>query len=153
MPRKQNGFGNMKSFAVKTVNKTEKKPTNSYGSYPSDRRYGSSVTRTVIEHEDLNSEWASWRKGYEYYFRAAWADLRTYDEITQEYSKAVIKSKLYQGTDYEVDIEFEGQKYSTQHSDTNNHYVIKRTITGDVDIATINQLFGARNKKVQRDMV
>ena len=148
MPRKQNGFGNMKSFAVKTVNKSEKKPGNSYGSYPSDRRYGSSVTRTVVEHEDLNSEWAAWRKGYEYYFRAAWADLRTYDEMTQEYEKAVIKSKLYQGTDYEVDIEFEGHKYSTQHSDTNNHYVIKRTIKSDVDIATINQVVrGAEQKK------
>ena len=148
MPRKQNGFGNMKSFAVKSVNKSEKKPSNSYGSYPSDRRYGASVTRTVIEHEDLNSDWAAWRKGYEYYFRAAWAEIRNYDEYTQEYTPAVINSKLYQGTDYEVEIQFEGYKFATQHSDTNNHYVLKRTIKGDVNIATLNQVLrGVEQKK------
>ena len=152
MPRKQNGFGNMRSFAVKTVNKKEKKPTNSYGSYPSDRRYGSSVSRSIIEHEDLNSDWAAWRKGYEYYFRAAWANLRAYDELTQEYEKAVIDSKLYQGTDYEVDIQFEGHKYATQHSDTNNHYVIKRTIKSDVDIATINTVIKGEEQKKYKEI-
>ena len=105
MPRKQNGFGNQKSFGFK---KTEgfKKPQKrgAYGYYPSDRQYGSSVTRTIIEKYNLDSDWVRWRKGYEYYNRAAWYRLEQQNPITLEYEEAQIKSKLYQGTEYEVDV-------------------------------------------------
>ena len=102
MPRKQNGFGNANSFAFKkgkTVSKGS--PKGAAGFYPSNRRYGTSVHRSVIEKYDLDSDWVKWRKGFEYYNRAAWYKLETYDPYTQEYSEAKIVSKLYQGTDYE----------------------------------------------------
>ena len=65
MPRKQNGFGNAKSFAAKAVNNRidKGKGKGAAGFYPSNRQYGSSVNRTVIEQYDLNSDWVKWRKG------------------------------------------------------------------------------------------
>ena len=49
MPRKQNGFGNSKSFAAKGVNSRIDvgKVKGAGGTYPSNRRFGSSVHRTA----------------------------------------------------------------------------------------------------------
>ena len=75
MPRKENGFGNTKSFSVKgvKVNKGDfaksLKPK-AAGVYPANRTFGSSVQRTVIERYDAESDWIRWRKGYEYYINA-----------------------------------------------------------------------------------
>ena len=141
MPRKQNGFGNTNSFAFKkgkTVSKGS--PKGAAGFYPSNRRYGTSVHRSVIEKYDLDSDWVKWRKGFEYYNRAAWYKLETYDPYTQEYSEAKVISKLYQGTDYEVDVEFTGYKFATTSADSNNHYVMKRTTLSDVDLGTIGAI-------------
>ena len=50
MPRKQNGFGNPKSLGFKGAGRVDKgKGVGAPGSYPRNRGYGSSVTRTVIE--------------------------------------------------------------------------------------------------------
>jgi hypothetical protein len=141
MPRKQNGFGNSKSLAFKPRKSVSQgKAQGAAGFYPSNRRYGTSVHRSVIEKYDLDSDWVKWRKGFEYYNRAAWYKLETYDPYTQEYSEAKIISKLYQGTDYEVDVEFTGYKFATTASDSNNHYVMKRTTVSDVDLGTITSI-------------
>ena len=139
MPRKQNGFGSPSSFAIKAVNKRTdvgKKP-GAAGYYPSDRRFGSSVQRTVIEKYNLDSDWTKWRKGFEYYNRAAWYRLQELDEFNGEYKDSQIKSKLYQGTPYEVDVIFDGYKFGTKNADSNNHYVMKRTTLGSPDLGEV----------------
>ena len=138
MPRKQNGFGNPKSLGFKGAGRVDRgKGVGAPGSYPSNRGYGSSVTRTVIEKYNLDSDWVKWRKGYEYYNRAAWYRLEQQDPITLEYEEAKINSKLYQGTDYEVDVVFDGYKFATKNADSNNHYVMKRTTPGTVNLGTV----------------
>jgi hypothetical protein len=146
MPKKQNGFGKINSFAVKPFETKADLKVKSFGTYPRDRSFGSSVTRTVVEHQDLNSDWASWRKGYEYYAKGAWADLFVLNEETQEYEKAVVNSKLYQGTPDEVSVEFTGYKYSTQNSDTANHYVMRREVLDEIDAITITSVLNDRHK-------
>ena len=141
MPKKQNGFGNAKSLAFKPSKNINKgKGVGAAGYYPSNRRYGTSVHRTVIEKYDLDSDWVKWRKGYEYYNRAAWYKLETYDPYTQEYTEARIESKLYQGTAYEVDVLFTGYKFATTGSDSNNHYVMKRETLSSPDLGTITSI-------------
>ena len=129
MPRKQNGFGNPKSFAFKGNGKVDVgKVKGAAGNYPSNRRYGSTVQRTIIERYDLNSNWVKWRKGFEYYNQAAWYRLEELDPDTGEYVDAIIKSVLFQGTDQEVEVQFDGYKFATKDADTNNHYVMKRRL-------------------------
>ena len=81
-----------------------------------------------------------WRKGYEYYNRAAWYRLEDYDPVTETYSETQIKSVLYQGTPYEVDVIFDGYKFATKDSDSNNHYVVKRTTTSKPDLGVITSV-------------
>jgi hypothetical protein len=144
MPKKENGFGKSQSFdfkQFKDFGRVDKgKGKGAAGLYPSNRRYGSSVQRSVIEKWDLDSNWVKWRKGYEYYNRAAWYQLETYDDLTQEYEQSIINSVLYQGTPYEVDVEFIGYKFATKNADSNNHYVAKRTPTSNPDLGFITQV-------------
>ena len=147
MPKKQNGFGSTKSFTAKGFNDVNNRTDRGIGpkaagSYPSDRRYGTSVQRTIIERYDLESEWIRWRTGYEYYAQATFEELRTYNQITQEYQNTSLKSKLYQGTPYEVDVTFTGQRYPTKNSDSNNHYVVKRTTTSVCELFKITEVYG-----------
>ena len=141
MPRRQNGFGNSKSLAFKPSKNINKgKGVGAAGLYPSDRRYGSSVNRTIIEKYNLDSDWIKWRRGFEYYNKGAWYRLKQYDPVTQVYTDSEIKSKLYQGTDYEVDVVFDGYKFATKNADSNNHYVMKRTTVSQPDIGVITQV-------------
>lgn len=142
MARKQNGFGNPKSLSFKNAGRTDKgyKPL-AAGTYPSDRRFGSSINRTIIEQYDLDSTWTRWRRGYEYYAQGAWYRLEDYDPVTKTYTDAKIESKIYQGTDFEVDVTFDGYKFATQNADSNNHYVLKRTLTKPVDIGTVAGIY------------
>ena len=149
MPRKQNGFGNSKSFAAKGVNsKFNVEPVaKAAGSYPRNRRYGSTLTRTAIEDYDLNSTWVRWRKGLEYYYRTSWARLDTKnpdydpgDPDSQEYIDLVLNSKLYQGSPGEYDVIFDGYRYATKNSDTANHYVIKRTVVNPYSLGEIKDI-------------
>ena len=66
MPRKQNGFGSASSFAFNKVNnKVDRgKGVGAAGSYPRNRAFGSTVTRTVVEKYDLDSTWVRWRKAW-----------------------------------------------------------------------------------------
>jgi hypothetical protein len=147
VPRKQNGFGNAKSLAFKpSKNINRGKGVGAAGSYPSDRRYGSSVNRTIIEKYDLDSNWVKWRRGFEYYNKGAWYRLKEYDPITQTYSDSQIKSKLYQGTEYEVDVVFDGYKFATKNADSNNHYVMKRTTVSNPDIGRITSVLNDPTK-------
>ena len=143
MPRKQNGFGNPKSFAFKNINKRTDvgKRKGAAGSYPSDRRFGSSVQRSIIEKYNLDSDWTKWRKGYEYYNQAAWYRLQDLDEFSGEYKDSQIQSKLYQGTPYEVDVVFDGYKFATKNSDSSNHYVMKRTPVSSPDLGTVTGVY------------
>ena len=150
MPRKQNGFGNSKSFAAKGVNSRVDvgKVKGAGGTYPSNRRFGSSVHRTVIEQYDLNSDWVKWRKGLEFYYQAAWyrltqknPDYNPFDEASEEYVDLQIDSKLYQGTEGEIAVRFDGYRFATKNSDTGNHYVIKRTPIDPVSLGNITQVF------------
>ena len=121
MPRKQNGFGSASSFAFKGSGRVDRgKSVGAFGQYPSDRRFGASVHRTVIENWNLNSDWTKWRRGYELYNLAAFAEFTVYDENynpglpvsedNPQYRPAELQSKLYQGTDYEVDIQIREQE-------------------------------------------
>ena len=142
MPRKQNGFGNTKSFAFKPTKSISKgKSPGAAGLYPSDRRFGSSVNRTVIEKYNLDSDWTKWRKGYEYYNQAAWYRLQNVDDFSGEYKDSQIQSKLYQGTPYEVDVVFDGFKFATKGADSNNHYVMKRTTASPTDLGVITTVY------------
>ena len=151
MPRKQNGFGNPKSLGFKGAGRVDKgKGVGAPGTYPSNRRYGTSVHRTVIEKYNLDSNWVKWRKGYEYYNQAAWYRLSEpnpdYDptkEIDEDNPKLIptqIKSKLYQGTPYEVDVVFDGWKFATKNADSNNHYVMRRTTVSDPDLGVVTKV-------------
>ena len=151
MPRKQNGFGNSRSLDFKGAGRVDKgKGVGAPGSYPRNRGYGSSVQRTVIEKYNLDSNWTKWRKGYEYYNQAAWyrlsEDNPDYDPtepVSEDNPKLIptqIKSKLYQGTDYEIDVVFDGYKFATKNSDSGNHYVMKRTTVNDPDLGTVTQV-------------
>ena len=138
MPKKQNGFGNSKSLSFKGNGRVDRgKSKGSPGTYPSNRSYGSSVHRTVIEKYNLDSDWVKWRKGYEYYNQAAWYRLQDLDEFSGEYKDSQIQSKLYQGTPYEVDVVFDGYKFATKNADSNNHYVMKRTTVSPVNLGEV----------------
>ena len=142
MPRKQNGFGNSRSLGFKGAGRVDKgKGVGAPGSYPSKRGYGSSVQRTIIEKYNLDSDWVKWRKGFEYYNRAAWYRLQELDEFSQEYKDSQIESKLYQGTPYEVNVVFDGYKFATKGADSNNHYVMKRTTTSSPDLGVVTAVY------------
>jgi hypothetical protein len=131
MPRKQNGFGKAKSLAFKPSKGVNKgKAQGAAGYYPSNRRYGTSVHRSVIESYNLNSDWVKWRKGYEYYNQSAWYRLEEQNPNTLDYEVRNVESVLFEGTQYETLVTFDGYKFATNTSDSNNHYVMKRTPIG-----------------------
>ena len=135
MPRKQNGFGGKsfgksKSFAVGGVNnRTDKaKGPGASGSYPTNRRYGSTVTRSAIEQYDMDSTWARWRKGMEYYYQAAYLPFTAADAV------------LYQGTPAETPVTFTGYRFATKNSDSRTHYTIKRSADAEHSVGVIHKL-------------
>ena len=135
MPRKQNGFGGKsfgksKSFAVGGVNnRTDKaKGPGAAGSYPTNRRFGSTVTRSAIEQYDMDSTWARWRKGMEYYYQAAYLPFTAADAV------------LYQGTPAETPVTFTGYRFATKNSDSRTHYTIKRSSTTTHSLGTIHSI-------------
>lgn len=151
MPRKQNGFGKAPSLAFKGAGRIDKgKGVGSFGVYPSNRRYGSVVHRTGIEHWDLNSDWTKWRKGVELWSRALYSKLRVetedYDPTKdpERYRDAQLLSILYQGTNYPTGVVFEGYAFPTMKSDSGTNYVARRVpIENDIETgAPINISLG-----------
>ena len=131
MAKKQNGFGSSGSFAFKGVdNRTDKnKKQGAFGSYPSNRRYGSTVQRTVIEKYDLDSDWTRWRKGYEYYNQAAYLPFTTLDTV------------MYQGTEDEVPVRFTGERFATKNADSHTHYTVKREVLDNKTLGKVGSVF------------
>lgn len=123
------------------------------GVYPSDRRFGSSVHRSVIEKYDMDSDWVKWRKGFEYYIKAAWDELVVPNPLygqqnrlepsvdMPEYVRAELDSVLYQGTPYELPTRFYGWEFPTQDADTNTHYVAKRVRQKDSKMGFITEVW------------
>lgn len=147
MPRKQNGFGNASSFGFKKVNNKvdRSKSPGAAGLYPSDRTFGSTITRSAIEQYDIDSGWSRWRKGFEFYMRAAWNRLQRinpnfdpYDATSKKYVDFEINTKLYQGTAGEINVKFDGYRFATTNSDTANHYVLVRTPVNPPSLGTVN---------------
>ena len=159
MPRKQRGWGSSKSLAFKPIQPVNKgKLPGAAGSYPSDRRYGSSVTRSIIEKYDMDSDWAKWRKGYEYYMQAAWAELvqpnpeygtlgrleiAERGEAPPQFIKAELNSVLYQGSEYELPTIFTALEFPGKDSDTSTHYVVKRQLkeTTEARLGRITEVY------------
>ena len=161
MPRKQNGWNNPVDATFKKFG-TDPKQKGAAGSYPSFRQYGSTITRTAIEQWDLDSTWARWRKGMEYYYQAAWLPLLTenpnYDYslpdqrdptkpnynprfVTQE-----LNTILYQGTTVEIPVTFQGYRFATKNADSKTHYVLKRTIDNNVELGYVDAVYNNRNQ-------
>ena len=141
-------FCNANSFAFKGNGRVDKgKGTGAFGFYPSNRQFGSSVYRTIIENWNLNSNWSKWRKGYELYSIAAYSLLRVENENFDsglpvsddnlQYIQATLESLLYQGTDYEIKTLFKALEMPTMKSDVNTHYVVKRFIEEDAELGII----------------
>mgnify|MGYP000568732154 CR=1 FL=1 len=137
MPRKQNGFGNDSNFSFKPFGNVGKGgKLGAVGYYPGDRRFGSTIQRSVIEKWNLDSDWVKWRKGYEIYNRAAWERIKikntTYDPFTvvsdtnKPFEDAVITSTLFKGLPYEINNTYTGFEYPTANADSNTYYVIKK---------------------------
>ena len=128
MPRKQNGWGG-NSFRVKGVEKVGKpKKPGAAGNYPSNRRYGSTVTRSAIEQYDMDSAWVRWRKGMEYYYQAAYLEWQETNAV------------LFQGTESEIDITFDGYRFATHNADSRTHYAIRRRMDDNRQLGFIEEI-------------
>ena len=130
MPRKQNGFGNFANSGFKGIesNVRKGKGTSAFGTYPSNRSFGSSITRSVIEQYDLDSTWARWRRGMEYYFQAAYLPFEEVNSI------------LFPGTTFEIPVTFDGYRFATKNADSKTHYAIKRTIPISKQLGIIGEI-------------
>ena len=154
MPRKQNGFGNFKVGAVKEISSSLRpSKVEAAGNYPSNRKFGSSIVRSVIEKYDLDSKWVRWRKGLEYYYKGASFSLYKTDasgaivlDSNGDKELVFLDSSLYQGTGYAIDVEFIGYRFSTSHSDSNNHYVVKRINKQTPNLGTVAAVYNDRNR-------
>ena len=124
MPRKENGWGSTRSFSVNTVNNKINKGKGTprlSGQYPSDRRYGTTITRSLKEQWNIDSTWLRWRKGYEYARQNIWVDL-----------DVLFFAFLFSGTTSRVQANFTCKRFPTLTSDTATRYVVKRTMAPSV---------------------
>jgi hypothetical protein len=128
MPRKKNGWGKPNSFKFGSVaknTKTGKKP-GSAGTYPSDRQFGSVITRTAIEKYDIDSKWSDWRRGYELYSKADFADYTT-----------TLTVAVFPNTVDKLITSFIVRRFPTKQSDTSVRYVAKRSVASQPTFGTI----------------
>ena len=128
MPRKQNGWGKPDSFKFNSVTKNIKsgKKSGAAGSYPSDRQFGTLITRSAIEKYNIDSKWAKWRRGYELYTKA---DYRDFD--------VTVTAAVFPNTVDKLTTSFTIKKFPTLLSDTSNRYVAKRTVASQPTFGTI----------------
>tara|TARA_R100001224_G_C4027958_1_gene151645 strand:- start:2295 stop:4217 length:1923 start_codon:yes stop_codon:yes gene_type:complete len=137
MPRKPNGFG-VQSIGFKDFKDFSLIGTNPpIGSYPSNRHFGSTVHRTIIQQWNIDSSWAKWRRGLAIFNSAYWSTLKvkntSYDPGQTKggsnvpFVPASIASTLYTGTPYSIDMTFSGNEFPTMNADGNTYYVVKRT--------------------------
>ena len=130
MPRKKNGYGNFGVSGFGGISKSVNrgKGSQALGRYPSERRFGSTIQRSAIEQFNIDSTWQKWRKGLEYYFQGAYLDFAETEAI------------LYQGTDYEIPVTFDGYRFATKNSDSRTHYCVHRTIDQNRQLGFITDI-------------
>ena len=128
MPRKNNGFGKVDSFRFKPLSKSTKagNGTGAAGSYPSDRQFGTLITRSAIEKYNIDSKWARWRRGYELYIKADYVDYTT-----------GLTAAVFANTVDKLVTSFTVRRFPSKLSDTSVRYVAKRTIAGQPTFGTI----------------
>lgn len=131
MPRKKNGWGNSDSFKFKKVPTNIKagKRTGASGMYPSDRQFGTLITRSAIEKYNIDSKWARWRRGYELYTKADYVDYTT-DLTATVFSNTVDK----------LTTSFSVRRFPTKQSDSSVRYVAKRSVASQPTFGTIGSL-------------
>ena len=130
MPRKQNGFGSFANSGFKGVNSNVKsgKGSSALGRYPSERKFGSTVQRSVIEQYNVDSTWARWRKGMEYYFQGAYLEFLETNAV------------LYQGTEFEIPVSFDGYRFATKNADSRTHYAVRRTMDQNRQLGFVEEI-------------
>ena len=117
MARKQNGFGNSKSFAFKGGGRVDKgKKVASVGGWPSDRSFGSIVKPTVIQRFNKLSNWVQWRKGLELWNKGLYVDF-DFGEIFAE---------LFASCAFIQKVTFKSFRFPSSSIDNAAHYVTKR---------------------------
>ena len=165
MPRKKNGWEGPANSGFKKFD-VNPKPKGAAGSYPSFRRFGTTVNRTAIEQWDLDSSWARWRKGLEYYYQAAWlpfvqenpdfdfsqADQRDPNKpnYNPKYISQIFRTILYQGEAAAIPVEFEAYRFATRNADSKTHYVLKRTVANyaaDVNLGTVVSVYNDQKSR------
>ena len=149
MPRKQNGFGSFKSSAFKKIEGSEKaKKIGSFGTYPSNRRFGALVVRTVIEKFNIDATWSKWRKGYEYFAKQKFVIF----DIPN------LQAEIFPSFKERIVANFSAIRFPTSGSDDATYYVTQRkleqhptllTVTkmispGDSDFKTIEQNYNEK---------
>ena len=134
MPRKQNGFGNFSNSGFKGVNSNVKsgKGSSALGKYPSERKFGSTLQRSAIEQYNVESTWARWRKGMEYYFQGAYLEFLETNAV------------LYQGTEFEIPVSFDGYRFATKNADSRTHYAVRRTMDQNKQLGFVESIESAR---------
>ena len=132
MPRKQNGWGKPDSFKVKSVdaNIRSSKKERSSGYYPSDRTFGSFITRTPLEKLNLDSKWKKWFRGYNLFSDARAVDLTV-----------PFRMRMFPGTDNEIVTTFTCRRYPTRKNDTAVRYVVRRNVAPHNNFGTINGIY------------
>ncbi len=123
MARKQNGFGNSKSFAFKGGGRVDKgKKVASVGGWPSDRSFGSIVKPTIIQRFNKYSNWTQWRQGVEIWNKSYF----------KEFDFGEFIAELFPSSAYFDKVKFKGIKIPAKSTDNSTYYVTKRdTVSPD----------------------
>tara|TARA_R100001129_G_scaffold47592_2_gene32519 strand:+ start:140 stop:2077 length:1938 start_codon:yes stop_codon:yes gene_type:complete len=155
MPRKRSDF-NPGVYAFKGWASLDKSMTpGAKGFYPSNRRFGSSVFKTVIEKWNQDSKWCRWKKGTTIYGTTYWSKIvvanQSYDPGLEEqgsnipYVPASIASTLYKGTNFAYNLAFSGYEFPTSNADGNNYYTVRRIPTnlsgGQMNLGTVSTVY------------
>ena len=145
MPRKQNGFGNPKSLGFKGAGRVDRgKGVGAFGSYPSKRRYGSIVNRTIIEKFNIDETWSKWRKGYEYFVKQRWVSFELPD----------FSAEIFPSFQQRMEVRFEATRFPTSGSDDATYYVTKRKVEKHPWLAKVNGRLQSRDgtlEKIQKE--
>ena len=115
MPRKRNGWGNPDSLRFPPLGYANPPQYKAVGQIPSNNQFGSTITRSVTEHYDLNTDWKAWVRGYEIY---------SHGKFKQ--SDYTLKFKQYEGTTDETTVYLRFYEYPTNVSDSGNRTVTIR---------------------------
>ena len=121
MPRKQNGFTGKDSFAfTKKVNdKIDiSKVKRVAGSYPTNRRFGTTVVRTPIDQFNINATWSKWRQGYEQFVKQRFV----------EYDIPDVEAEIFPSFEEVINVTFTATRFPTSNTDDATYYVIKREV-------------------------